>query len=224
MARPLTSKRGKAPAKAHPAASSIATVTGNSSRNTSISSPAPALHLWLVNSCDPTSRSFFMSMRLSKHQVHNVQHPGIRVYSIIVSIYISLDTADSDVAVRFVKGSHRWNKLYHPRVFEDGSNLNDDLGLAFEEVPDIDANSDEFDIVAESFEPGDTILFDYRTLHGTSDAEIKNTRRAFSTRWMGDDVTYCERSGETSPPYTDHGMKHADRMREDWFPVLWRNE
>ena len=138
------------------------------------------------------------------------------------SVYVSLDTADANVAVRFVKGSHHWNKIYHPRVFEDGSNLNHDPSLEFEAVPDIDAYPEKYDIFAESLEPGDVIVFDYRTLHGTTDAEIKNTRRAFSTRWMGDDMTYCDRPGETSPPYTDHGMEHGDRMREDWFPVLWR--
>jgi hypothetical protein len=51
---------------------------------------------------------------------------------------------------------------------------------------------------------------------------VHKLRRAFSTRWLGDDVTYCERPGETSPPYTDHGMRHGEPMREDWFPVLWR--
>lgn len=138
------------------------------------------------------------------------------------SVYVSLDAADAEVAVRFVKGSHRWNRLFHPRVFEDGSNLNDGLAQVFEEVPDIDGHPEDYDIFAGSLEPGDTIVFDYRSLHGTSDAEVKKMRRAFSTRWMGDDVRYCERPGETSPPYTDHGMQPGDRMREDWFPIIWK--
>ena len=75
-----------------------------------------------------------------------------------------------------------------------------------------------------SLQPGDVVVFDFRTLHGTGAAEVKTPRRAFSTRWLGDDVTYCERPGETSPPYRDHGMQHGDPMREDWFPVLWRRE
>ena len=138
------------------------------------------------------------------------------------TVYVSLDSADADIAVRFVKGSHRWGRIFHPRVFLDGSNLNDDFDQAFEAVPDIDAQPEIYDISTAALEPGDTIVFDFRTLHGTGDAVIKNTRRAFSTRWMGDDVVYCERPGETSPPYTEHGMKSGDRMRGDWFPVLWR--
>ena len=139
------------------------------------------------------------------------------------TVYVSLDPADADVAVQFVKGSHRWNRLYYPRVFEDGSSFNDDQpGAVLEAVPDIDGNRDDYDIAAWALEPGDTIVFDFRTLHGTGNAEVRNIRRAFSTRWLGDDITYCERPGEASPPYRDHGMRHGDRMREDWFPVLWR--
>ncbi len=141
------------------------------------------------------------------------------------SVYVSLDHAPADVAVRFVKGSHRWNQLFYPRVFMDGadfegSSINPDM----KPVPDIDANPDDYDIAAWSLQPGDAIVFDYRTLHGTGDAEIKTMRRAFSSRWMGEDVRYCERPGETSPPYSNHGMKPGDRMREDWFPVLWNTD
>jgi ectoine hydroxylase-related dioxygenase (phytanoyl-CoA dioxygenase family) len=139
------------------------------------------------------------------------------------SVYVSLDHADADVAVRFVRGSHRWNKLFYPRIFLDGNNFADsNLDPGMENVPDIDDNPDDYDITSWSLEPGDVIIFDFRTLHGTGDAEVKSLRRAFSTRWIGDDVRYCERIGETSPPYTNHGMRHGDRMREDWFPVLWQ--
>ena len=139
------------------------------------------------------------------------------------SVYVSLDTADADVAVQFVKGSHRWNRLFYPRIFEDGSAFNDDQpGAVMEAVPDIAADRERYDITAFSLEPGDTLVFDFRTLHGTGSAMVNSMRRAFSTRWLGDDVTYCERPGETSPPYVDHGMKHGDSMRHDWFPILWR--
>jgi ectoine hydroxylase-related dioxygenase (phytanoyl-CoA dioxygenase family) len=139
------------------------------------------------------------------------------------SVYVSLDSADADVAVQFVKGSHRWGKLFYPRIFEDGSSFNDNQpATGLEPVPDIEADRGSYDIATWSLEPGDAIIFDYRTLHGTGDATVKSLRRAFSTRWLGDDATYCERAGETSPPYSNHGMRHGERMREDWFPVLWR--
>lgn len=139
------------------------------------------------------------------------------------SVYVSLDHAAEDVAVRFVKGSHRRERLFNPRIFEDGSSFYSDQPDAdFAPVPDIEARPEDYDILASALEPGDTIVFDFRTLHGTGDAEVKSIRRAFSTRWLGDDVTFCERPGETSPPYHGHGMRHGEPMRDDWFPVLWR--
>jgi ectoine hydroxylase-related dioxygenase (phytanoyl-CoA dioxygenase family) len=141
------------------------------------------------------------------------------------SVYVSLDQADAEVAVQFVKGSHRWGRLFYPRVFADGSSFNDDQAASdLEPVPDIDADRQNYDIAAWALQPGDTIIFDFRTLHGTGNATVKSLRRAFSTRWLGDDVTYCERPGETSPPYRNHGMRHGERMREDWFPVLWQRQ
>ncbi|PKP79281.1 MAG: phytanoyl-CoA dioxygenase, partial [Alphaproteobacteria bacterium HGW-Alphaproteobacteria-2] len=47
-------------------------------------------------------------------------------------------------------------------------------------------------------------------------------RRAFSLRLVGDDAVYVERPGRTSPPYPGHGMTPGQRLREDWFPTLFR--
>jgi ectoine hydroxylase-related dioxygenase (phytanoyl-CoA dioxygenase family) len=179
---------------------------------------------------DTTTGQFFHEhafMKAAGTQRATPWHQDLPYYCVdgfnTASVYVSLDHADADVAVRFVKGSHRWNQLFYPRVFEDGSAFNDDQqGAAMKPVPDIDSNPEQYDIVAWPLEPGDAIVFDFRTLHGTGDATIKTTRRAFSTRWLGDDVTYCDRPGEISPPYVDHGMRHGDKMRSDWFPVLWR--
>ncbi len=137
-----------------------------------------------------------------------------------VSIYVALDHADEDVAVRFVKGSHKGN-IFSPRDFIEGRDF-DGFASEMETVPDVAANPEQYDIASSALEPGDTILFDFRTLHGTTDAPLKARRRAFSTRWLGDDVVYCERPGETSPPFPDIDLKPGDRMREDWFPVIWR--
>ncbi len=139
------------------------------------------------------------------------------------SVYVSLDQADAEVAVGFARGSHRWGKLFYPRIFEDGASFNQqDETSNMQTVPDIEANRSDYDIVAWSLQPGDAIVFDFRTLHGTGTAPVQKLRRAFSTRWLGDDMRYCERPGESSPSYRNHGMQHGENMREDWFPILWR--
>ena len=138
-----------------------------------------------------------------------------------ISIYVSLDSAPKDVTVRFVAGSHRAGSLYFPRHFIDGAHFNHN-DPTMQEAPNIDADEPQYDIRAWALEPGDAILFSFRTLHGTTDVVVRERRRAFSTRWFGDDVRFCERHGETSPPYPNINLKDGDRMREDWFPVLWR--
>lgn len=139
-----------------------------------------------------------------------------------VSIYVALDTVDEDLAVRYVRGSHLWGKTYYPKVWLDGADFNVGDEAYDDSVPDVDGGNDAYDIAVWALKPGDTVLFNYKTLHGTTDAVMRTGRSAFSTRWMGDDMRYLDRPGETSPPYVDHGMKAGDRMREDWFPVLWR--
>ncbi|MDH3688104.1 MAG: phytanoyl-CoA dioxygenase family protein [Gammaproteobacteria bacterium] len=138
-----------------------------------------------------------------------------------VSIYISLDEVPKDIAVRFVVGSHRWDKLFYPRHFISGEHF-DQQGSELDSVPEIDADEHNYEIRCWDMKPGDTILFSFRTLHGTTDNQVKNRRRAFSTRWLGDDAVYCERPGEMSPPYPDIGLNSGDKMRQDWFPVIWK--
>ena len=41
-------------------------------------------------------------------------------------------------------------------------------------------------------------------------------------RWLGDDARYAARPGVTSPPYPGIGLKDGAPLREDWFPVVWR--
>ena len=153
-------------------------------------------------------------------------HQDIPYYTVSgdqsVSVYVALDDVDSDVAVRFIRGSHRWGKVFYPKVWLDGADFNvGDEGYS-DTVPDIDAEPDSYDIIGRALKAGDTILFNFKTLHGTTDGVMRRKRSAFSTRWLGDDMRFLERPGETSPPFPDPGMVTGDRMREDWFPVVWR--
>jgi len=153
-------------------------------------------------------------------------HQDIPYYTVSgdrnVSVYVALDDVDEDVAVRFIRGSHRWGKIFYPKVWLDGADFNvGDDGYS-DSVPDIDADPETYDIVGRALKAGDTILFNFKTLHGTSDGVMRRKRSAFSTRWLGDDMRFLQRPGETSPPFPDPGMVTGDRMREDWFPILWR--
>ena len=139
-----------------------------------------------------------------------------------VSIWLALDPVPEAVTLYFVAGSHRWGKLYYPRLFDDGSDYAYEGG-GYETVPDIDAAHGDYRILSWELEPGDAILFDFLTLHSAPGNTCPGRRRGFSTRWLGDDARYTRRPGTTSPPYLEIGLQEGDRMREDWFPVIWRN-
>lgn len=137
------------------------------------------------------------------------------------SIYVALDDISVETAVQFLRGSHRTGEIYKPRTFSDGAEYTtgDDSMVS---APATSPAADR--VFSTPLAAGDALIFDFRTLHGSTDAPLQDRRRAFSTRWLGDDTHYVERPGETSPPLTDLGLEPGDRMRDDWFPVLWPSE
>ena len=137
-----------------------------------------------------------------------------------LSIWLTLDPVEVDVCPRFVAGSHRWGKLFYPRLFKNSDNY-DYAGDGYEPVPDIDAAPDDYKLLFWELQPGDALLFNFLTLHNGPPNPTINRRRGFSSRWLGDDVTFAKRPGTTSPPYPGIDLKHGDRMRTDWFPVVW---
>ncbi len=136
-----------------------------------------------------------------------------------VSLWIPLDEVARETTLEFVAGSHKWGKSYRPQRF-DGTALNDDDGL--EEIPDINGNRDDFDIVGWAVSPGDAIAFDYRTIHGApANSSASVQRRAFSLRLVGDDVRFVRREGiVTSPPFKQVTLQSGSPLIADEFPQL----
>ncbi len=136
------------------------------------------------------------------------------------SIWLALDPVSKDVCPELVAGSHRWGRLFYPKLFDDGSDY-DYEGGGYESLPDFDARRQDHQLLSWDLAPGDAVVFHFLTLHGAPGNQRGERRRAFSTRWLGDDARYVERPGTTSPPYPGIGLRSGERMREDWFPVVW---
>ncbi len=137
-----------------------------------------------------------------------------------VSFWMPLDPVPREVCPEFLAGSHLWGKLFYPRKFIDDTDYEYDGG-GFETIPDIDAGREDYDIRSWALDPGDAILFHFRTVHGAPANPGAGRRRGFAPRWLGDDARFVARPGRTSPPYPGIGQKTGERMREDWFPVIW---
>lgn len=135
-----------------------------------------------------------------------------------VSFWIPVDPV-RDATLRLIAGSHLWDKWVTPvRWLDDSDFYADEDG--YRPVPDPDRETD-LEVLEWTMEPGDAILFNFLTAHGARGNEAASRRRVLSLRWVGDDARYAERPGRTSPPYPGHGMKPGERLREDWFPILW---
>lgn len=122
-------------------------------------------------------------------------------------------------SLRCVAGSHLWPRPVLPTRWLSEENFYADEE-AYMPVPDPDAEG--MRILEWPMEPGDAVAFDFRVLHGARGNESDIRRRAFSLRLVGDDARYVERPGRTSPPFPGHGMRPGDRLREDWFPTIFR--
>ena len=69
--------------------------------------------------------------------------------------------------------------------------------------------------------PGDAVAFNFKTIHGAKANNSDIVNRTLSFRLVGDDVRYFQRSGRTSPNFPDISQDDGDRLREDWFPLIW---
>ncbi|WP_424984884.1 phytanoyl-CoA dioxygenase family protein [Microbulbifer sp. S227A] len=134
-----------------------------------------------------------------------------------VSFWSPLD-AVNEASLRCVAGSHLWPRDVLPTRWVSEEGFFADQGQ-YMPVPDPEAEG--MRIVEFAMQPGDAVAFNYRTLHGARGNTSATRRRAFSLRLIGDDARYVERPGPTSPPFPGHGMTPGQRLRQDWFPVIW---
>jgi len=135
-----------------------------------------------------------------------------------VSMWMPLDRVDQ-ASLRFIAGSHRWSQMVRPVSWSDDSDFYEG-DHDWTPVPDPDANPDDVTVLEWAMEPGDAVLFDYRTVHGARGNATGSRRRALSLRWVGDDARYVVRPGRTSPPFPGHDMTVGQVLRTDWFPIL----
>ena len=147
----------------------------------------------------------------------------------IASLWLPLVSVDREAsALEFVKGSHRWGKTYKPQRFVKTDPKTQWLQKAEnaqgEDVPDIEANRDAYDIFCEPMEPGDGLIFSASIVHAAPHNRSERRRAVVSTRWLGDDVRWAPH------PEADPTVRQVDvcvqpgelAADDDRFPVVWR--
>jgi ectoine hydroxylase-related dioxygenase (phytanoyl-CoA dioxygenase family) len=136
------------------------------------------------------------------------------------SFWIPLDEVDNTNNLKLILGSHKWKKLIRPTKWSNNQSWYHD-DSSFMDLP----LSEKFkkNILIPKLELGDAVLFNFKTVHGSTGNNTLKSRRAFSMRFMGDDVRYIDRGGPTSPPFDGINLKTGDLMREDWFPRVFNS-
>ncbi|HXP73593.1 MAG TPA: phytanoyl-CoA dioxygenase family protein [Stellaceae bacterium] len=139
------------------------------------------------------------------------------------SIWLPIDPVPRDVALRFLRGSHRWGRWFRPRL-TSGRELYT-FGAdekPWEAIPDFDAELDKYDVLQWGLEPGDCLVFHALAVHGApGNPQPSRHRRVLTTVWFGDDATYGVRPSPPRPHFEGHGLKPGDPMRSPYFPQIW---
>ena len=142
-------------------------------------------------------------------------------------LWISFGSLDLAGTLEFVERSHR-DTLYDGSAFD----LDDDtLGLyndpAYPRLPDIEANRDDFNIVAFPVEPGAVVIFHPSALHGGGPTREHDVRQTLSLRFFGDDAVVAARPGADIPNKSTHPLSQVGRrsdgspFRHEGFPKIY---
>ncbi len=148
----------------------------------------------------------------------------------ILSIWVPFDraTVDSGVVV-YIKGSHRWGKMFAPAAFGKNTGFAEIYARAgLEPLPDIEAERDKYEILSWELDPGDVIIHHPLTLHYASgNASATGRRRGLALRYLGDDAEYDDRPGtfvenqKVMALLPGFAMQDGDKYVGQYFPQVW---
>ena len=140
----------------------------------------------------------------------------------VLSIWIALDNTTAQTGrVEFIRGSHKWDRWFQPEVFGKTAAINQyERNPDYEDIPDIQADRDNYDIVSWDLEPGDVYVFHAMTVHGAGgNTSSERRRRGYTVRYTGDNVVYDIRKGLSEPLLCDE-LTPGGPLDSDRYPVI----
>lgn len=136
------------------------------------------------------------------------------------SLWAPVDPVAPESTLEFLAGSHLggWKM---PRTFMDAQAKWFPEG-SLDELPDIEADRASYDIRGWAMQPGDAVFFHMLTLHHAYGVPGANRRRAFSLRFLGDDMVYAPREWKCSPDFAPLGLdlEAGKPLDHPTFPLL----
>ena len=137
----------------------------------------------------------------------------------ICSVWLSMDPVPEEISLEFVRGSHHWGE-FNPQHFDDHTPYE---GTGLPTLPDIESDRLSYDIARFELGPGDCLIFQAMIAHGApGNWSTTDRRRGYSTRWLGDDARFCERSGEVAIPTFPTEFNDGDAFSGEMFPTVYQ--
>ncbi|MGY9075393.1 MAG: phytanoyl-CoA dioxygenase family protein [Acidimicrobiales bacterium] len=153
----------------------------------------------------------------------------------ICSTWVALTSADASTsALEFVRGSHATGITYRPEYpaleGKEPDEVEDALWRGVAEhirsypdrCPAFEEHPDKFDVISFAVEPGDALIFDFRTVHRSGPNSGATRRAAISWRWLGDDAYWAPKPGSDPIVRDDDTTVEPGCLIDDdaTFPVV----
>lgn len=136
----------------------------------------------------------------------------------ITSFWIPLDPVTRENSgLMYVRGSHKWTQRFKAISPDYVAAIIDEK---MDDIPDINANLDQYELLDWDMEPGDILMFHPLTLHGSyGNKHRTRRRRALALRWTGDDVVYTP-NARRMPVHYRHDSQVGGGLRGAAFPQI----
>lgn len=136
----------------------------------------------------------------------------------ICSFWIPCDPVTrANSGLMYVRGSHKWPQRFKAVSPDYVAAIIDD---SMDDIPDINANPEQYELLDWEMEPGDILMFHPLTLHGSYGNKSRTMRRrALALRWTGDDVVYAP-TAKRMPIHYNHDSVSGGPLRGAAFPRI----
>ena len=132
------------------------------------------------------------------------------------NLWMAVDHIPFETALRFLKGSHHRDDHYRSVHFDPDMAYADPPNVPH--PPDWSTEPGEHELLYAALEPGDCLIFHNRMHHSAPGNSLTSTRRrALSTCWFGDDITYNDKPQECDPQYRGENLMPGGSMECETF-------